>query len=70
MEKDKKNLTTYTLVIKYDANTDEIEYIAEGYDDDFDFTPLNLDNLTMDNTDIITSEDMETIKELYSFEDN
>jgi hypothetical protein len=70
MEKDKKNLTTYTLVIKYDANTDEIEYIAEGYDDDFDFTPLNLDNLTMDNTDIITSEDMEAIKELYSFEDN
>jgi len=70
MEKDKKNLTTYTLVIKYDANSDKIEYIAEGYDDDFDFTPLSLDNLTMDNTEIITSEDMETIKELYSFEDN
>tara|TARA_Y100001963_G_scaffold135158_1_gene196488 strand:- start:5903 stop:6115 length:213 start_codon:yes stop_codon:yes gene_type:complete len=70
MDKDKKNLVTYTLTIKYDPDTDNIEYIAEGMDDYFDFTPINLDNLTMDNTAIITSEDMETIKALYGLEDN
>ena len=38
MENDKK--VTYTLRICFNPETDEIEYIAEGIDDDFNFTPI------------------------------
>ena len=70
MDKDKKNLITYKLTIKYNPDTDNIEYIAEGYDNDFDFTPICLDNLNIEHTELITCEDMETIKELYHIDDN
>ena len=36
MDKDKKTVV-YTLRICFNPDTDEIEYIAEGIDDDFDF---------------------------------
>ena len=41
MEDDKNNKITYTLKICFNPETDEIEYIAEGMDDDdFNFTPI------------------------------
>ena len=70
MDKDKKNLVTYTLTIKYDPDTDNIEYIAEGFDDNFDFTPINPFDLEKDFTNVITSEDMEAIQKLYDIEED
>ena len=70
MEKDKKNIVTYILTIKYNPDTDNIEYISEGFDNNFDFTPILIYNLTMDNTELLTCEDMETIKELYHIEED
>ena len=68
MDKDKKGNVVYTLKICFNPDTDEIEYIAEGFDDSFNFTPINPFNLDKDYTDAITSEDMEAIKELYDIE--
>jgi len=70
MSKPKKNIVTYTLNIKYNKDTDEVEYIAEGYDDDMaDFVPITPFNIEKDYTEFITSEDMEMIQEIYDIED-
>tara|TARA_R110002020_G_scaffold230312_3_gene441184 strand:- start:3123 stop:3332 length:210 start_codon:yes stop_codon:yes gene_type:complete len=69
MEK-KNNKCVYTLRICFNPDTDEIEYIAEGIDDDFDFTPINPQDFTTDTTPLLTPEDMELIKKLYELEDN
>ena len=45
MDKDKKGTVVYTLKICFNPDTDEVEYLAEGIDDEFDFTPLNPFNL-------------------------
>ena len=68
MEKDKK--VVYTLKICFNPETDEIEYIAEGIDDNFNFTPISPFNLGVDMTKFVTSEDMLVIKKLYDLEDN
>ena len=68
MDKDKKGNIVYTLKISFNPDTDEVEYIAEGIDGDFDFTPINPYDLESDYTDIITSEDMEAIREIYNIE--
>ncbi len=71
MSEDKKNIVVYTLTIKYDKNTDNIEYIAEGYDkEDIDFTPITPFNIERDYTEHITSEDMEMIQEVYDIEES
>ena len=70
MNKDKKNTVTYTLKICFNPDTDEIEYIAEGIDDDFDFTPITPFNIDKDYTPFITSEDMEIIQKVYDIEDS
>ena len=69
MDKDKKSVV-YTLRICFNPDTDEIEYIAEGIDDNFDFTPLSPFNLGVSITKFVTSEDMLVIKKLYDLEDN
>lgn len=69
MAKEKKNTTTYTLKICFNPDTDEIEYIAEGLDDNIDFSPITPYNIDYDYTSLITSEDMELIKEVYDIED-
>ena len=69
MEKDKKNTVTYTLKICFNPDTDEVEYIAEGIDEDFDFTPINPFSLSKSHTKLFTSEDMEAIKKLYDIKD-
>ena len=69
MDKDKKSVV-YTLRICFNPDTDEIEYIAEGIDDEFDFTPINPFDFERDYSDIATSEDMELIQKLYGIEDN
>jgi hypothetical protein len=62
---------TYTLKICFNEDTDEIEYIAEGYDGDTtNIIPVNPFNLQSDVTEFFTSEDMEVIKELYDIEDS
>ena len=68
MDKDKKGHIVYTLRICFNPDTDEIEYIAEGLDDDFNFTPINPFDLEVDYTEIVTSEDMEAIRKLYDIE--
>ena len=70
MEDDKKNIVTYTLKICFNPETDEVEYIAEGIDDDFSFTPISPFSLTKSHTKLITSEDMEAIKKLYDIKDD
>ena len=70
MADDKKNTVTYTLKICFNPETDEIEFIAEGLDDDFDFTPITPYNIDKDYTTFITSEDMEVIRKIYDIEDN
>ena len=67
MDKDKKSVV-YTLRICFNPDTDEIEYIAEGIDDSFDFTPINPLDFESDYTKIVTSEDMEAIQKLYNIE--
>ena len=68
MADDKKNNITYTLKICFNPDTDEVEYIAEGMDDSFNFTAISPFNLESDITTIITWEDMEMIRELYDIE--
>ena len=68
MADEKKGTVVYTLRICFNPDTDEIEYIAEGFDDDFDFTPINPFDLELDYTDEVTSEDMEAIQKLYDIE--
>ena len=70
MEKDKKNTVTYTLKICFNPDTEEVEYISEGMDDDFNFTPINPFNLKSNSTTALTWEDMESMKELYNIEEN
>ena len=70
MKKDKKGTIVYTLKICFNPDTDEIEYIAEGMDDDFNFTPITPFNLDADVTPLLTWEDMETIKKLYNIEES
>mgnify|MGYP005821669417 CR=1 FL=1 len=70
MEKDKKNHVVYTLRICFNPDTDEVDYIAEGIDDEFDFTPITPYNLDSNITSFFTSEDMETIRKLYDIEKN
>jgi len=70
MEDDKNNKITYTLRICFNPDTDEVEYIAEGLDDDIEFTPITPNYIDKDYTSFITSEDMETIKLIYDIEDN
>ena len=71
MEDDKNNKVTYTLKICFNPETDEIEYIAEGMDDDdFNFTPITPNYIDKDYTSFITSEDMETIKAVYNIEES
>lgn len=71
MEDDKNNKITYTLKICFNPETDEIEYIAEGMDDDdFNFTPITPNYIDKDYTTFITSEDMQTIKLVYDIEEN
>ena len=69
MSEDKKTKITYTLKICYNPDTDEVEYIAEGMDDEVDFTPITPYNIDRDYTSFITSEDMELIREVYDIED-
>tara|TARA_R110002012_G_scaffold319028_1_gene538521 strand:- start:4220 stop:4432 length:213 start_codon:yes stop_codon:yes gene_type:complete len=68
MDKDKKGNVVYTLKISFNPDTDEVDYIAEGMDDEFDFTPINPLNFDSDYTEIVTSEDMEAIRELFDLE--
>lgn len=70
MDNNKKGTITYTLKICFNPDTDEVEYIAEGMDDSFNFTELDPFNLTRDITPSLTTEDMETIKELYDIEED
>ena len=70
MDNDKKGNVVYTLRICFNPDTDEVEYIAEGMDDEFDFTPINPFNFDRDYTEIVTSEDMEAIRELFDIEKN
>tara|TARA_R100000700_G_C3171579_1_gene146161 strand:- start:1027 stop:1335 length:309 start_codon:yes stop_codon:yes gene_type:complete len=70
MDNNKKGTVVYTLKICFNPDTDEVEYIAEGMDNDFDFTEVNPFNLDVDLTPCLTSEDMETIKDLYDFEED
>jgi hypothetical protein len=70
MSKDKNNKVTYTLEITYNPDTDEVEYIAEGFDDEVDFTPITPNYIDKDYTKFITSEDMEMIKDVYDIEEN
>ena len=66
----KKGYMTYTLKICFNEDTDEIEYIAEGIDDEIDFTPITPFNIDKDYTTFITPEDMQMIKEVYDIEEN
>lgn len=68
MDKDKKGNVVYTLKISFNPDTDEVDYIAEGMDDKFDFTPINPLNFDRDYTEIVTSEDMEAIRELFDID--
>ena len=68
MDKDKKGNVVYTLKISFNPDTDEVDYIAEGMDDEFDFPPINPLNFDSDYTEIVTSEDMEAIRELFDLE--
>jgi len=68
MEKDKKGHIVYTLKICFNPDTDEVEYIAEGMNDDFNFTSINPFDLGVDFSEAITSEDMEAIQKLYDIE--
>ena len=69
MAEDKKNTVVYTLEICFNPDTDEIEYIAEGMDDeDIDITPLSPYNLSSDVTTMFTWEDMELIRKIYNIE--
>jgi|TARA_R100001129_G_scaffold134652_1_gene96090 hypothetical protein len=68
MDKDKKGNVVYTLKISFNPDTDEVDYIAEGMDDEFDFTPINPLNFDRDYTEIVTSEDMEAIRELFDID--
>ena len=62
----KKGYTIYTFKICFNEETEEVKYLAEGYDvDDTDFTPFNPFNMNVDMSDALTSEDMEAIMELY-----
>jgi len=62
----KKGYMVYTLKICFNQDTDEIEYIAEGLDeDDVAFTPITPYDLSADVTQFFTWEDMETIRKLY-----
>jgi hypothetical protein len=62
----KKGYMIYTFKICYNEETEEVKYLAEGFDeDDTDFTPFNPFDMTMNMTKVLTSEDMEAIKELY-----
>tara|TARA_R100000664_G_C2742247_1_gene130521 strand:- start:1032 stop:1244 length:213 start_codon:yes stop_codon:yes gene_type:complete len=70
MDKDKKGNVVYTLKICFNRETDDIEYIAEGFDDNFDFTPIDPFNLDKDYTEVITSEDMEALQKLYDIEED
>ena len=70
MKKDKKNTVTYTLKICFNPKTDEVEYIAEGIDDEFNFTPLTPYDLDRDFTPMLTVEDMETIREIYDIDES
>ena len=70
MADDKKNTVTYTLRICFNPDTDEVEYLAEGIDDDFDFTPLNPFNLSPNVTQFFTWEDMEAIKEIHNIKED
>ena len=70
MEDDKNNKIIYTLRICYNPDNDEIEYIAEGFDNDIDFTPITPNYIDKDYTTFITSEDMQTIKLVYDIEEN
>ena len=70
MEKDKKNHVVYTLRICFNPDNDEIEYIAEGLDDEFDFTPITPNYIDKSYTEFITSEDMEMIRDVYDIENN
>ena len=65
MEKDKKNHVVYTLRICFNPETDEVEYIAEGIDDDFNFTPLSPYDLSPDVTQFFTWEDMDILKKIH-----
>jgi hypothetical protein len=71
MEKEnKKGYMVYSLKICINRDTDEIEYIAEGYDDDnVSFSGINPFDLDADITKFFTSEDMETIRLLYDIEE-
>ena len=70
MKKDKKGNVVYTLKISFNPDTDEIDYIAEGMDDDFNFTPFQPFNLDHAIVNVMTSEDMEAIKGLYEIEED
>ena len=67
---EKKNKSVYTLKICFNPDTDEIEYIAEGVDDDFNFTPINPFDIDKDYTTIVTWEDMEMIKKIFNIEED
>ena len=70
MEDKKNNKITYILNICYNPDTDEIEYISEGYDNDSDFSTITPFNIDKDYTKFLTSEDMELIKDTYDIDDN
>ena len=69
-DKKKNNKFTYTLKIRYNPDRDEIDYIAEGIDDEIDFTPITPFNIDKDYITFITPEDMQMIKEVYDIEEN
>ena len=61
----------YTLKIWINKDTEDVEYIAEGLDEDnVTFTGINPFDLDRDVTQFFTSEDMETIKMLYDVEES
>ena len=70
MEDEKKNTVIYTLRICFNPETDEIEYIAEGLDDNFDFSEISPFDLDRDCSTFFTTEDMEAIKRLYNIEES
>ena len=64
-KKDKKGYIVYTLKICFNPETDDIEYICEGVNEDFNFTPIVPFDLDIDITSKLNTEDMEAILELY-----
>ena len=62
----KKGYMIYSFKICFNEETEEVKYLAEGFDvDDTDFIPFNPFDMSTNMTKMLTSEDMEAIKELY-----